>query len=282
MSIESARQISEIGATGNDSVSGISFQAPSSALNRLYGSDNSNAGYQVATLQPGDGFQASSANAHYGADSTDFANNFAANFLGAPDTTSTPGAGNNGAPGAGRKRRSSRSRHKSRGTRARSGRHSQSGRARHSSRSGRTTRSHRTGRSQSSAPSRVPAKTGNRTADNALSMANHSFKRGQTKRCADFVSTMLERSGAAPRGFRHQDSVAGLAKYGKPVSRGNLKPGDVVFFGNTYKKGKYTHTGIYVGNGKFVHRPTANKPVRVDDLNGRYYSSHYTGAHRMQ
>lgn len=274
MSIESTRQISEIGATGNDSISGISFQAPSSALNRLSGASHGSTGYQVATLAPGDGFHASSSNAHYGGDTSDFANNFAANFLGPADTTSTPGAG--------RKRRSSGSRHNRRGTRPRTGRHSQSSRARHSNRSN---RSHRSGgtrpTSRSHSAGRVPGKTGNPTADAALGMANHSFKRGQTKRCADFVSTMLERTGAAPRGFRHQDSVAGLAKYGKPVSRGNLKPGDVVFFGNTYKKGKYTHTGIYVGNGKFVHRPTANKPVQVGDLNSGYYSSHYTGAHRM-
>jgi hypothetical protein len=44
--------------------------------------------------------------------------------------------------------------------------------------------------------------------------------------------------------------------------------------------GPYTHTGIYVGNGKFIHRPTADKPAVVSKLTG-YNLEHYTGARRM-
>lgn len=115
----------------------------------------------------------------------------------------------------------------------------------------------------------------------AASMNGRHFKPGQTKRCADFVSTMIEQSGMAPPGFRHQMSAAGLANYGTAVGRQDLKPGDVVFFGNTYRPGRYTHVGIYLGDGRFAHRPTANKPVRIDRLDSGYYSSHYTGARRL-
>lgn len=124
--------------------------------------------------------------------------------------------------------------------------------------------------------------SGNRLADMAAGMNGVHFKPGQTKRCADFVSTMLERSGTAPPGFRHQESAAGLANYGRPVDRQNMKPGDVVFFGNTYRPGRYTHVGIYLGNGRFAHRPTANKPVKIDNLNSPYWQSHFTGGRRMQ
>lgn len=118
--------------------------------------------------------------------------------------------------------------------------------------------------------------------DAARSWLNRSFKAGQTKRCADFVSTVLKQSGTAPPGFKHQESVAGLARYGTPVARKDLKPGDVLLFGNTYRPGPNTHTGIYVGNGQFVHRPTHNAPVKLDSLNGRYGSArHYGGARRM-
>ncbi len=123
--------------------------------------------------------------------------------------------------------------------------------------------------------------TGNRIADTALAWNGRHFKPGQTKRCADFVSTIIERSGAAPPGFRHEVSAARLARYGVPVNKANLKPGDIVFFGNTYRPGRYTHVGIYIGNGKFIHRPTANKPVRVDRLDRGYYARHYTGARRL-
>ena len=114
-----------------------------------------------------------------------------------------------------------------------------------------------------------------------MAMNGQNFKPGQTKRCADFVSTMMERSGTAPPGFKHQESAAGLANYGSPVNKQDLKPGDVVFFGNTYRPGQTTHTGIYLGNGRFAHRPTANAPVKIDNINSRYWSSHYTGANRM-
>ncbi len=315
MSIESTRQVAEIGTVGTESIGAAHFSAPSAAADRAWG--NSGGSQQVALLQPGDGFQANAANHSYGNESSDFANNFAANFFGPePATTGaadrpatqtgdgptgpklTPGAPNDeapgagSAPGAGRRRRSGRSRRSGGSTRARSGRHSRSGRARNARSSSRTGRGRRTGRSQRTGrtqgtgrtrgSSATPPLTGNATADAAINMNNKNFKAGQTKRCADFVSTMLERSGTAPRGFQHQNTVAGLANYGRSVNRQDLKPGDVVMFGNTYKKGKYTHTGIYVGNGKFVHRPTANAPVRTDDLNSRYYSGHYTGARRMQ
>jgi hypothetical protein len=124
--------------------------------------------------------------------------------------------------------------------------------------------------------------SGNRLADMAASMNGRHFKPGQTKRCADFVSTMLTQSGTAPPGFRHQVSAAGLANYGRPVDGQNLRPGDVVFFGNTYRPGRYTHVGIYLGNGRFAHRPTANKPVKIDNLNSPYWQSHFTGGRRMQ
>ncbi len=123
----------------------------------------------------------------------------------------------------------------------------------------------------------------NRLADTAASWNGSAFKPGQRARCADFVSTMLRQSGTAPPGFQHQEGAAGLRNYGTPVAGGiqNLRPGDVVFFGNTYREGHTTHTGIYLGNGQFVHRPTANEPVRVNNINSPYYASHFTGANRM-
>ena len=125
------------------------------------------------------------------------------------------------------------------------------------------------------------AATGNRLADIAASMNGVHFKPGQTCRCADFVSTMIERAGLAPPGFRHEVSCDRLQRYGRPVDRGDLKPGDVVYFGNTWRPGRYTHVGIYLGNGRFAHRPTANRPVRIDSLDRGYYASKYTGARRL-
>jgi len=66
---------------------------------------------------------------------------------------------------------------------------------------------------------------------------------------------------------------------GKPISKSDLKPGDLVFFQNTYKAG-LSHVGIYVGNGQFIHAPQSGKVVSYANLNSDYYTSHYYGAAR--
>ncbi|GMU51301.1 MAG: hypothetical protein AMXMBFR33_04470 [Candidatus Xenobia bacterium] len=306
MSIDQTQKISELAATCCEGLAAANYAVPQAALNRIQGgasSDNT----ALAALQPADGFSGASSREASG--SFEFANNFAANFAnlfdapgsgntshpgesapgtGTQDRTSKPGepapeTGNDttSKPGAPRRRRRSSGSRRSRrsSTRAR-------GTSR-SSRSGRSRRGQRSQRAQGTRSSRgaglpSPPLTGNRTADAAIGWNGRNFKAGQTKRCADFVSSVLRQTGTAPRGFQHQNSVAGLANYGRAIQRGELRPGDVVMFGNTYRRGQYTHTGIYVGNGQFVHRPTANAPVRIDSLNQGYYSGKYTGARRMQ
>lgn len=126
------------------------------------------------------------------------------------------------------------------------------------------------------------ASSDNRLADYADDFAGKNFKKGQTKRCADFVSTMIRDAGVAPEGFEHQYSAAGLRQYGEKVAaKDELQAGDLVYFKNTYRKGDPTHVGIYLGEGKFVHRPTSNKPVRVDSLTEGYFSNHYSSARRL-
>ena len=122
--------------------------------------------------------------------------------------------------------------------------------------------------------------SGNHIANTAQQWVGQNFKPGQSCRCADFVSTVLRQSGAVGSNFS-EVSCQRLQQHGQHVQPGQMRPGDVVFFGNTYRQGQYTHTGIYVGNGQFVHRNTRGGPVRVDRLDRGYYAQHFTGARRI-
>jgi cell wall-associated NlpC family hydrolase len=70
-----------------------------------------------------------------------------------------------------------------------------------------------------------------------------------------------------------------IAKEGKAVSRDELKPGDLVFF-NTLKRA-YSHVGIYLGDGRFLHAPSAGGQVRVEDINIPYWQQRWNGARRI-
>lgn len=59
---------------------------------------------------------------------------------------------------------------------------------------------------------------------------------------------------------------------GRRVSRADLRPGDLVFYGSPVH-----HVGMYIGNGRMVHAPNPGRPVKTDDID---YMSGYTGAVR--
>ena len=62
------------------------------------------------------------------------------------------------------------------------------------------------------------------------------------------------------------------------IRRDELKPGDLVFF-NTMKR-TFSHVGIYVGEGKFIHAPRTGSAVRVEDMRDSYWAKRFTGARR--
>ncbi|WCE06463.1 C40 family peptidase [Pseudoxanthomonas sp. JBR18] len=61
-------------------------------------------------------------------------------------------------------------------------------------------------------------------------------------------------------------------------SRDELRQGDLVFFG---RRGRVNHVGIYVGEGRFLHSPSAGKDVRVDSLTSGYWASRFVQARRV-
>lgn len=70
-----------------------------------------------------------------------------------------------------------------------------------------------------------------------------------------------------------------MSRVGKPISREELQPGDLVFF-NTMRL-TFSHVGIYVGDNKFIHSPSKGTAVRVDDLGSLYWDKRFDGARRL-
>lgn len=68
-------------------------------------------------------------------------------------------------------------------------------------------------------------------------------------------------------------NAATLARQGRQVSVQNLRSGDLVFF-NTLGS-PFSHIGIYLGDGQFIHAPSSRGKVRVDKMSNRYWSQRF-------
>lgn len=135
------------------------------------------------------------------------------------------------------------------------------------------------------APARPPLSApGRGTADGyalsgtALSLRGAPYRNGGGDPngfdCSGFVRYVYQQHGVAmPREVREQYRV------GKTVDRGNLEPGDLVFFSTTAPGA--SHVGIIVGGDQFVHAPSERGVVRVENLSAQYWASRYVGAKRV-
>jgi cell wall-associated NlpC family hydrolase len=94
--------------------------------------------------------------------------------------------------------------------------------------------------------------------------------------CSGFTRHIFEMSVGLvlPRRADEQAKDSSLAA----IRRDELKPGDLVFF-NTMKR-TFSHVGIYVGEGKFIHAPRTGSAVRVEDMRDSYWAKRFTGARR--
>jgi cell wall-associated NlpC family hydrolase len=94
--------------------------------------------------------------------------------------------------------------------------------------------------------------------------------------CSGFTRHIFELSVGLvlPRRADEQAGAPGLFQ----VARDELKPGDLVFF-NTLRR-TFSHVGIYVGEGKFIHAPRSGSTVRIEDMRQAYWAKRFTGARR--
>ena len=93
--------------------------------------------------------------------------------------------------------------------------------------------------------------------------------------CSGFLRAMYEQTVGTLLPRRAEEQAAATRK----IDQSELKPGDLVFF-NTLRRA-YSHVGIYVGEGKFIHAPRTGARVRVESMQISYWQSRFNGARRV-
>lgn len=93
--------------------------------------------------------------------------------------------------------------------------------------------------------------------------------------CSGFVRAIYEQTAGLLLPRKAEQQAAATVQ----IDKADLQPGDLVFF-NTLKKA-FSHVGIYVGEGKFIHSPRSGSAVRVEDMQKTYWNSRFDGARRV-
>lgn len=89
--------------------------------------------------------------------------------------------------------------------------------------------------------------------------------------CSGLTMRAFQQAGVSlPHSSRMQ------IKYGKSISYGAVKPGDLLFFGNPI-----SHVSIYMGGGKMVQAPRPGKRVEVVSFTKRFGAKPFVGARRL-
>lgn len=115
----------------------------------------------------------------------------------------------------------------------------------------------------------------------ALSLTGTPYKYGGTSPdsgfdCSGFVGHVYKHAlgKSLPR------SSEAISRVGANPKPGSLRPGDLVFYNTLHKP--YSHVGIYLGDGQFIHSPSRGKSVSVVNMNEDYWRARYNGARRLK
>ena len=115
---------------------------------------------------------------------------------------------------------------------------------------------------------------------NAMGFLGVPYRRGGNSAetgfdCSGFVRAIYQQSIGLllPRKAEQQAAAT------QNIARSDLQPGDLVFF-NTMRRA-FSHVGIYVGEGKFIHSPKPGAEVRVENMSVSYWNRRFDGARRV-
>jgi len=114
---------------------------------------------------------------------------------------------------------------------------------------------------------------------NAMSWLGTPYRRGGKSGengldCSGFVGAVY----AKTFGLVLPPSALLISKIGQPITFAELKIGDLIFF-NTLRR-PFSHVGIYLGEGRFIHASSTGSQIKVDTLD-QYFTKRINGFRRI-
>ena len=131
------------------------------------------------------------------------------------------------------------------------------------------------------APAKVEQSPAQAVVQRALSTLGTPYRWGGSSRERGF-----DCSGLVNYAFKKVDDLdlprtsRALSRVDGPkVAKGQLEPGDLLFF--RIRGRSVDHVAIYLGNGRFIHAPSRGNTVRIDKLSNSYWSKRFQLARRV-
>jgi cell wall-associated NlpC family hydrolase len=114
---------------------------------------------------------------------------------------------------------------------------------------------------------------------NALEWLGVPYRRGGKSAdkgfdCSGFVGAVYKKTF----GLVLPPSALTISKFGQPITFEELRIGDLIFF-NTLRR-PFSHVGIYMGEGRFIHACSTANQIKVDNLD-QYYTKRINGFRRI-
>ncbi len=110
----------------------------------------------------------------------------------------------------------------------------------------------------------------------AIAMLDRGYTYGGKKLhtgfdCSGLVTFVYKESA----GISIKGSASQMAQVTRSIEASQAHPGDLVFF-NTLGS-SFSHVGIYIGDGKFVHAANEKTGVKTERLSNSYWSKRFEG-----
>ncbi len=113
-----------------------------------------------------------------------------------------------------------------------------------------------------------------------LAMLDTDYRRGGKSVATGFdCSGLVAHVFLQAYGIRLPHNALAQSERGQWIEEEKLDVGDLVFYNTNGKP--YSHVGIYIGDGRFIHAPKPGAVVRTERMSLRYWSTRYNGARRM-